>query len=661
MKMCAHLAVAVVRRWRIYIDDVEYTYSSIIFEKTHPSDYADTFTVILNGQHIIAPFAHIEIEKDGIVRFEGYVEKRRWTSDVDTIVSGRCLKVIVWKKWTERFEEARGEMQGFFGVTYPEEVFKFIVRCPISDVPSEDEDWREYPHQKIGWGINPDPWTCMANSSSSGTDPVYTKLRLLDFYWRNRGTDSNLVGLLPDGVLGANQWTEVPAAGHEDCVDSCDIDGEYIGEATIGHTSWEYTFDDLAGTATGINSVKCRLKLRKNADWWGFSVTLLVEIYDGTTWYTAGYIEFNNSNWRYVNLNVGHILDTVTKVNAARVRLTKSAGSPSEMFCSCIVLLVDFSAGGSQNIGDYFEIDIGGERSRICAIIVQSRHSVDQYPRDYCIQAYEEGFGDVDFNDWDEADPNTHIVIASATHIDHDQYKNEDAHVSENYGAGEITNFEHTFRFRCPNALVIDPDDAGPIYIPYMVADALNDALAIETGNDGIIFGGWYRTSAPTGPAFFLEACNSGATAASFSANGTFVTNTWYWVRIIKNGRTVTAWVYTTEADFLADTNRHVDLTVIVPTADITMQYLYAGVTYNTGTAYNCDGDIEIFNLGDWEDLVCETNNTCAQDIIHSWQPRAIERLRIIIMGANATHAWEISQIYIYECDAYKYCVVEES
>lgn len=655
-------AIAVDRRWRVWIDDVEYTYASVDFEKTHPSDYPDTFTIILNGRHVIPSFAHIEIRRDNFVKFEGYVEKRKWTSDVDTIISGRCRKVLTWKKWTERFEEARGEMQGFFGVVYPEEVFKFIVRCPISDVPSEDEEWREYPHQKIGWGINSDPWTCTANTSSNGTDPVYVKLRLLDFYWRNRGTDSDLVILLPDSWAGPMEWSETGVGPNpDDYVNQCGDDTEFIHEHTIGQTSYAYGFDDLAGTASGINDVKLRLRLQKAATWFDWNVTIQAEVYDGTNWHVAGYVTFNNLNWRYATLNVKHILDTVTKVNAAQVRLTKSGGSLSEIQCSCILLRVDYSSGGSQNLNDYFEVNLGDDRNRVCGIIIQSRHSADQYPRNYCIQRYVEDFGDVDFNDWTEIDPNTHITVASASHIDHDQYKNEDAYVYEDYGAGTITDFEHTFRFRTVTTpLVADPDDAGPIYIPYMVADVLNDARYVSLNDAGVIFGAWYRPSAPTGPCFFLTACNSGIWEV-YSGNGTFVTNTWYWVRIRKNARIVTAWVYTSEADFIADTNRHVDLSSLIPTADVSLQYLFAGVTYNTTTAYNCNGDIEIFNLGDWSDIVCETNNTCAHDIIHSWSPILIERIRITIMGADASHGWEISQIYIYECDEEKYCVVEDA
>lgn len=652
-------SVPVTRSWRVYINTVEYTYLTIDFTKTHPSPYADTFTILLDGEHNIASWSVVEIRKDGQLMYYGYAEKRKWTSDVDTIISGRCRKVIVWKKWTERFAEARGEMQGFFGITHPYEVFKFIVRCPVSDVPSEEELWRDYPHQKIGWGINPDGWTCSANVSSSGTDPIYAKLRLLDFYWRNRGVDSALVTLLPNGTAGVMQWGEVGGAGAA-AVNNCTNDGIYVHENTNGDYTYEYDFADLGGTITGINSIKLFVKLRKVAGWFGWLVKLKIDIYDGTNWHVAAYWAFRHTDWRYAEFDVTHILDTVAKVNAARVRLTKHSGPTIQMRVSCMYLRVDYSANGSQNVGDYFEVNLGEERSRVCAIICQSRHSSDAYPRHYCIQRYEEDSGDLDFNTFTEVDvPANHLVIASATHIDHDQYKDEDTYAYRSFGVGAIGDDveEFTFSYRTTtDPLVVDPDDAGPIYIPIMISDSLHDAFWHDSNNcKAIWYGAWWRTSAPTGPCHFLTVKNAGASTIDWSANGTFATNTTYYIRLVKIGRDVYVMIYLTQADLDFDENRVDTLYVQVPTADITMQYLYAGVSWNTGTAYNCDGWIENFNDGDWINIVCQ-NNTCAQDIIHSWTPRAIERIRIFITIADA-HAWEISQIYIYECDEEKYRV----
>lgn len=654
-------SVSVYRRWRVYINNVEYTYLSIDFEEIHPSPFPDVCTIVLNGQHNIPTFSVIEIERDGVLKFYGYTERPKWTSDVDTVIVGRCRKVIVWKKWTERFAEARGIMQGFFGITSPEEIFKFIVRCPISDVPSEDELWSEYPHQKIGWGMNPDTWTCTASSSSNGTDPNYARYRLLDFYWRNRGDDSIITALVPNATAGVMAWTEVGGAGVA-CVNNCSNDGLRIEEATNGDSTYDYAFGNLPATATGINDVTLRLRLKRSAGWFGWDVTVLVEIYDGTAWSILGYVSFNNGNYRYAVLNAGHVLDTVTKVNAAQVRLTKYAGPPATISCSCITLRVDYSANGSQQIGDFFEVYFGNERERVCGLIVQSRHSSDTYPRDYCIQKYVEGAGALDFTGFTEVDvPANHIVIASATHIDHDQYKDEDTYTYLDYGAGAIEMVEITFRYRTVTSpLVVDPDDAGPIYIPIMISNSLNDAYWHYTNASSAIWlGAWYRTSPPTGPCHFLTVKNGAISSTDYSANGTFATNTWYYIRVRKTGRDVYVYIYTSQADMDADTNRLDTLYCQVPTSDMSMRYLYAGVTWNTGTSYHVDGDIENFDMGDWVDILCKSSNTC-QDIVHSWTPEPLDRIRIVITGADASHAWEISQIYVYECDSDLYRVCEE-
>ena len=356
-------------------------------------------------------------------------------------------------------------------------------------------------------------------------------------------------------------------------------------------------------------------------------------------------------------------LDTVTKVNAVQVRLTKYSGPAVSTRCSCITLTVNYSTAGSQEIGDYFEVNLGETRNRVCGIIVQSRNSSDQYPRNYKIQEYVSGSGSENFNDYTEVDiPANRINVASATHIDHLQRRDEDTYTYDDKGVGQMANLIHTFRFR----IVTDPiptddgfSDLGPVYTPWAVTNEVDDLWAISgSTQEYICIYVHRRTSVPTGPCMALEARNGGATDTDYGAN-TVAPNTWYWVRVTKAGRTVTAWFYTSEADFNADQNRVYDLSVTIPTSDLAFRYLFAGITWNTTHALACDGDIENFNLGDWQDKVTVTSNV-AQDLIHSWVPQSIERLRIVITAQDASHSWEISQIFIYEADEFRYCICEE-
>jgi len=156
-------------KWEIYVDSCNYDYLSFTFTKTHPSPDPDGFKIVYGYRMNFDYFSKVEFKKDGVTKFVGYIEKIKYevgTEGIETIVTGRCNKVLLWKKWTERFADSRENIKGFFGKVYADELVKFLLRNPISDMPEEEEKWNDYPLQKIGWGINPASWSCHASSSS---------------------------------------------------------------------------------------------------------------------------------------------------------------------------------------------------------------------------------------------------------------------------------------------------------------------------------------------------------------------------------------------------------------------------------------------------------------------------------------------------------------
>lgn len=113
----------VSKRWVVEVNGVATNYEKIDFEKTHPEPDPDTFFLILSGKQDIPNFATVAIKKDGVLRYYGYKERHEYSIDsngVHTRVDGRCRKVIVWKKWSEKFSDTRTDIKGFFGDVYPE-------------------------------------------------------------------------------------------------------------------------------------------------------------------------------------------------------------------------------------------------------------------------------------------------------------------------------------------------------------------------------------------------------------------------------------------------------------------------------------------------------------------------------------------------------------
>jgi len=385
----------VSRVWKVWVASAEYYWLSIDFDETHPSPYPDTFTIILSGEiDTIHYFDYVEIKKNNVLKFYGYVEKIKWTSNKDTLISGRCRKVIAWKKQSERFSDPK--VEGFFGKVYPEELLKFILRCPTSEIPPEEEEWIEYPLCKVGWGMNPKDWACIASSSSMGTDPIYPRLRVKGFCWRNRGDDSNWATLLPNGTSGSMDWNENGCTG-KDCIDA--EDSAYISRATGGGVSYAYSMGNLGATADSVKLTKLNVKIRMMWTFtFGTNAVVKVEVYDGSTWWVAGYINYNcagfgNGPWWVASFNISSILDTITKINSAKIRFTKESGSANiTARIDYAYLRVDYSTYGTQEVGDYYRVDLGSEKTRVSGLVVQSRLTSDSYPRNYRVQTATEDF-----------------------------------------------------------------------------------------------------------------------------------------------------------------------------------------------------------------------------------------------------------------------------
>lgn len=383
--------IAIAKRWTVSISGTDYPYIDIDFEKVHPSPNPDIFTVTLSGKKSLTFFSAISIKKDNVQRFYGYIEKINYEmgeEGINTIIGGRCRKVILWKKWTERFTDTR--ISGFFANVYPKELIMFLLRCPVSEVPDTEsgESWEgDFPRQKIGWGINSDSWGCTANVSSIGTEPDYVKLRLVGFYWRNRGTPSTIeiddVAGVNDGPMG---WTEVGAVGHNCIVRPDDDDTTYIRGTAVNQITWDYTFTNLPVTADTINSVEIIVRARKEVGGWGADYRIEVRIWDGSSSTLAAYIVGNNQAYDDVRIDITDILDTPAKYDAAEVYFTlKATGGTAVRITTCY-MIVDYGDSGAQTLNDYFKINFGRTYDRVTGIIVQSRHTSNAYPRYYKIE-----------------------------------------------------------------------------------------------------------------------------------------------------------------------------------------------------------------------------------------------------------------------------------
>jgi len=375
-----------------------YPYISINFDKIHPKPEPDTFTVVLNGKQSLGFFSPVSIRKDEVQRFYGYIENIDYEMSeggVNTVITGRCRKVILWKKWTERFSDTR--LSGFLGKIYPEELVKFILRCPVSDVPEEEHLWElDYPRQKIGWGINPRQWSmsCNPDPPAEGTDQNSCKLRVKGFYWRNRGNPTTISSYDVGGIQGGNSWGEFGAVGHNCIVRPDDDDATYIWTGNVGQMSWWYHFTNLPANADTINTCKLHVRAKRIGGFW-FAYGIQVLLWDNERGEarTVGYIVGNNTAYQDFTIDVTNVIDTPAKFDATRVAFISSAipfiGAMIRI--TTAYMTVDYGSGGSQEVGDWFKVNLGKEYDRVTGIIIQCRHAANAYARYYKVEIGDDG------------------------------------------------------------------------------------------------------------------------------------------------------------------------------------------------------------------------------------------------------------------------------
>jgi len=380
---------------------VEKNFLRVHYIKSHPSSDPDTFEVVLTPEQMVGikNFDSVEIKKDGNTEFYGFIEEitpEIGEDGLEYIVSGRCWKVILWKKWTERYQESREVgpydsehdviESGFFGSVNPTELLKFIMRCPVSIHP---KGWVRH---KIGWGIPSDDWTYCTNETAECFYPDWVGMRTTGLSWRSRGTitEMSVSTLVVNNFTAAKtEWVESGVSPYLDTDDDAAnmIYVEFPTNSTL--TEGDFEFADLGGTAETVYSVTLCIKAVCKFTYVDNYVT--TELWDGSAWHGLGVFK-TESHWKLIEINVGNILNTVAKVNAAKIRFQylKNLGLYAGAGVSYAYLKVEWAPSTYDAIfqrpNDYFIINVEAPYPRVTGILLECRNNPINYARNYEIK-----------------------------------------------------------------------------------------------------------------------------------------------------------------------------------------------------------------------------------------------------------------------------------
>lgn len=391
----------------VIVDEVNLTEECVIsthYIKSHPNQDPDTFEIRLLPEcgENIDYFDTVEIKKLGVTEFYGFVEEitpEVGEDGLEYLITGRCWKLIAWKKWNERFQESRevGPMDsegniesGFFGAVRPEELVKFVLRCPMSEHPKDKI------RHKIGWGIPSDFWDCCANETAEAHYPLWVALRYTGLSWRGRGTCDNIITYNLDVKTFVNEvkdWTDT-GAGDNPWIDSDsgDLPTVYIraSNAPTNQTIRYFTFEDFSDIPAVDPVTVSLVYLNVQVFAEGEGAITKVYLWDGINWIYVG-IAYGSAFYgeQTRTFNVSSILNTITKVKNARVYFVRVSHTPLTVIidhCYLTVYGSDPAEPADQRADDWFIVNLGMAYDDVTAMLIECRNNPTMYARHYNIQ-----------------------------------------------------------------------------------------------------------------------------------------------------------------------------------------------------------------------------------------------------------------------------------
>jgi len=377
-----------VHVWTIEVDGTERKYKEINFDRSLSPDPTEV-SAIIEYDASINYFDTIVIKNNGTIEWYGYVEKIEpyWTDEGRYMkIWGRDRKVILWKKFTERFSDSR--LEGFFANADPAKLIHFLLRCPKSDSPTTSA------FSKIGWGIDPSNWVCSAIRTASGHHASFVKVRHTGLAWT--------LGNIPfwDTVLKVDGWTNEqsewvkngssPYLNDDDAVN-------YIQADNLGDIDAYFTFENLGSQYKRGTVSECILHVKgrfvdDGGSGGGDTVGVRAYIYYGDT--LLGNVDIptwdaSETTWTEKQVDISSYITSLAKLNALKIKLEWSGASdPAKQHPEITYMYVtaDGEQTSWQTTDDWFKIDLGAIKHDITGIIIESRKNSDRYARNYVIE-----------------------------------------------------------------------------------------------------------------------------------------------------------------------------------------------------------------------------------------------------------------------------------
>jgi hypothetical protein len=185
-----------------------------------------------------------------------------------------------------------------------------------------------------------------------------------------------------------------------------------------------------------------------------------------------------------------------------------------------------------------------------------------------------------DFTTYTEVDPNSHISV-SANNVNHLHYRDEDAYVYEDFGAGYFGDFEH---------LVVVNFTSGQnasYSWTWMLANAVDDVKGLTSASEKFVGlrGNWWDGTLDVLTLWYYDGSNNHTDSYDASPN------TPYYLTIERSNTTLTCKIYSD-----AERSNLLDTLALDVTSDA-FRYVFVCNTENTGSSAGGYTDIDNLDL----------------------------------------------------------------
>ena len=190
-----------------------------------------------------------------------------------------------------------------------------------------------------------------------------------------------------------------------------------------------------------------------------------------------------------------------------------------------------------------------------------------------------------DFTTFTEVDVGANRIQKTANHVDHYAYRNEDTYLYKYYGVNHFSDFTHKIKVREVSRNI------SAIGFVWGVSNQLNDVKGLKSGSYHSVFVGFYETAGLKIVVWETYGGSNYYTSDWWTAPQL---NTWYYVKIVKSGTSLNAYIYSDSGytNLLDTISRTLH-------ASLYTKYLFACNTYNSGDVKWAINDIENFDIGE--------------------------------------------------------------